>query len=335
MTGLIILNWNGWKDTIECLESIYNSNSDVFFVIVADNCSTDDSVEKIYDWLNLNKINSTILSEGDKLNKDVDQRSCILYKMNKNYGFAKGNNKAALLIEYVEGLDSFLLLNNDTIVEPDFLCNLRLFKKQHPTYVALMPQIRYYSDPNIIWNCGGQIRFSLRKYDYSNVSFDLIKEKEYIPITFISGCALFVDRQIINNDKRILPESFFFGGEDLEFSTIMKIEKQKMACVLSSVIYHKVGRSSKKTINSELGSLYYGYLLLFINSRKYSTRFYYLFWKLIYSSFIIFRLLPRYDINVVRDLIRYLWVISKNKDFVTFEDFSKLRIRNDIRINNE
>jgi glycosyltransferase involved in cell wall biosynthesis len=45
--AIIILNWNGWKDTIECLESVFRIDYPNYQVIVVDNGSTDDSVEKI------------------------------------------------------------------------------------------------------------------------------------------------------------------------------------------------------------------------------------------------------------------------------------------------
>ena len=48
--SIIILNWNGWSDTIECLESIYQLNYSNYRVIVVDNNSSDDSVQKINDY---------------------------------------------------------------------------------------------------------------------------------------------------------------------------------------------------------------------------------------------------------------------------------------------
>jgi len=47
---ILILNWNGWKDTIECLESVFRNTYLNYQVVVLDNGSTDDSVEKIKAW---------------------------------------------------------------------------------------------------------------------------------------------------------------------------------------------------------------------------------------------------------------------------------------------
>ena len=50
--SIIILNWNGWKDTIECLESLYKINYPNYDVIVIDNDSKDGSIEKIKEYCN-------------------------------------------------------------------------------------------------------------------------------------------------------------------------------------------------------------------------------------------------------------------------------------------
>ena len=48
--SIIILNWNGWKDTIECLESVFRIDYSNYQVIVVDNGSTNDSMKRIKDW---------------------------------------------------------------------------------------------------------------------------------------------------------------------------------------------------------------------------------------------------------------------------------------------
>ena len=48
--AIIILNWNGWKDTLECLESVYQINYPEYDVVVVDNNSNDDSLEKIENY---------------------------------------------------------------------------------------------------------------------------------------------------------------------------------------------------------------------------------------------------------------------------------------------
>ena len=48
--SIVILNWNGWEDTIECLESLFQINYSNFDVVLVDNASEDDSINKIRDY---------------------------------------------------------------------------------------------------------------------------------------------------------------------------------------------------------------------------------------------------------------------------------------------
>lgn len=192
MTGIIILNWNGWEDSIECLKSISEINDSEYFIILVDNGSTDNSVSNIEKYLNdesitFYRINSCNTILPNKIsNKDV-----IIYELKDNLGFAKGNN-IGLEIAKKYSPEFCLLLNNDTVVLPDFLDKLIEFIRRYPIYSVLTPKICYFSDNNIIWNCGGNIRFGFRKYYYANKDVSEVKESEKIDISFITGCALFL-----------------------------------------------------------------------------------------------------------------------------------------------
>ena len=53
--GIVILNWNGWRDTIECLESVYALDYPAFNVVLVDNHSSDDSMSHIMAWVQSEK----------------------------------------------------------------------------------------------------------------------------------------------------------------------------------------------------------------------------------------------------------------------------------------
>jgi len=146
--SIIILNWNGWEDTIECLESLYQITYPNYDVIVVDNGSEDESIEKIKEYAEGNiEVESKFFeySDRDKPIKIIEykreeaeagggkeediadlpsNKRMIITKNEKNYGFAEGNNIGmryalkALNPEYV------LLLNNDTVVDKEFLGEL-------------------------------------------------------------------------------------------------------------------------------------------------------------------------------------------------------------------
>ncbi|MCE5214153.1 MAG: glycosyltransferase, partial [Methanobacterium sp.] len=98
---IVIVNWNGWEDTIECLKSLYHVNYTNFNIIIVDNHSQDDSVKKIKDY--------------------IENKKLILIVNDENYGFAEGNNIGIRYAQKNFNPDYILLLNNDTIVDKEFL----------------------------------------------------------------------------------------------------------------------------------------------------------------------------------------------------------------------
>ena len=107
---IIILNWNGWQDTIECLESIYQNDYSNYKVIVVDNDSNDESINKIKEYCNgkikikssffrynpSNKPIKVLETESNEHFKEniikSSSRKLILIKNDKNAGYAEGNN---------------------------------------------------------------------------------------------------------------------------------------------------------------------------------------------------------------------------------------------------
>lgn len=120
---IIILNWNHHEDTIECLESVFLNEYCNYQVIVCDNASTDNSMEKIRKWAdgyhNIG-IKYYLYTQSDI--KKIDFRNeedvpLILIENEKNLGYAGGNN---IGIQYTMGKNDFSyiwILNNDTVVE--------------------------------------------------------------------------------------------------------------------------------------------------------------------------------------------------------------------------
>ena len=133
---VIILNWNGVSDTLDCLASLKKVNYKNFEVIVVDNNSSGNDVEIIE-----NKF-------GD-FAKEIIVNSA-------NLGFSGGNNVG---IKYALGNNAeyVLLLNNDTVVEPDLL-DVLLEKIESNIQIGIVaPQINYFDEPNKIWTEGGKI----------------------------------------------------------------------------------------------------------------------------------------------------------------------------------
>ena len=308
MTAIILINWNGADDTIECLESLDKALGS-FLVVVADNGSTDNSLERI----------GRVIPE---LSIKVE-----LLPLGRNWGFAAGNNKA---IEYAGRFnpDSYMLLNNDTVVEPDFLVRLNEYREQCPDIRILGPMVCYWSDRNRIWSCGAHLSFGTRKALYRNSTTDVLESRKPIEVSFISGCALFADASLVETGSGLLTERFFFGEEDFEFAHRMRRRGEKMAVIPDSVIYHKVGSSAKKMSGrAKLGRDYIYYLGRLIVVREYYNSF----------STLLIRILSRHrcrryfiqdglDRSTARRLTGRLMYDAMHKDGISYDDFRSIVI---------
>ena len=320
-TAIIILNWNGADVTIDCLRSLCEADGD-FFVVVADNGSQDGSVGRIAQWLSDNNLSFRHVAEGDEKNVTCECGNMLLYSLNCNYGFAKGNNKAVALAMN-SSPDNILLLNNDTVVNKDFLVRLLEFRAAHPEYKVLTPLINFFSDKELVWNAGGKLKYGFRSYYYGRRNMSEIKEREYIEISFVTGCALLVPACMLDAEKTLLTERFFFGEEDFDFSLRMAKGGVKMACVLNSLIYHKVGTSLSQQSNVP-GKTYIHYLNRFIDVRLHYSSLFYKIWRLFYKPYIAL-LLHRKGCSAaeINSFISRLYRDSLVKDRVTYDDFKK------------
>lgn len=308
MTAIIILNWNGADDTLACLESLSKAEGE-FVVYVIDNGSSDDSLSRLQAWVD-----------------EHAEVSVQLVPLDRNYGFARGNNKG-LEVARQTNPDSYLLLNNDTEVCPNFLVRLESFVKKHPEYRVLTPKINFFYDKQKIWNCGGRLYFGFRKYHYAGASDSAVREADYIPISFVTGCALFFYPDLLDGEGHLLTERFFFGEEDFEFSLRMKKQGVAMACVLDSLIYHKVGASGNK-MNS-LGKLYMHYLNRFIDVRLHMKALSFYLWRLLNLP-LVFRYFYRatHNVQLTAQLLKQLCVDANKKDGVSQDDFKHLVLEN-------
>lgn len=274
-TLIIILNWNGEKDTIACLSSLKNLISGALFdVFLLDNFSKstgllDEYMSSNY-ILNSNNYNferdfcilsARVYSFGDVVNSRL-----IYLKSNVNHGFAKGCNIGALFANKYD-YKNILFLNNDTVVEPDFLDFMLSSLKDSS---GVIPQIRYFSDKNIIWNCGGQLSmYGKRKYNFAGKnSQGLTALTSSFDVTFATGCCLLFPTKLFF-EIGLFNEGFFFGEEDIDLCLRLRKKKIRLICNPSAIIYHKVGASITGDPIRLQRKAYIHYLNRFVNMKKH------------------------------------------------------------------
>ena len=211
--AVIILNWNGWTDTIECLESMLKSTLDEFIIILIDNGSEDESVKEILNWLKIypHELNSIHVIKERKRNNVVmpilikgnkkRQRDFIFINNKENLGYAISNN---IGIRYAlrYKCDKVLLLNNDTVVTPESLESLSKYMDKNDRFSILTPVICYYNHPDRIWNAGGKLTWwGGRRYYYSKQYYPSIIKCSAFNISFVTGCAMLVKMDIFKKYK--------------------------------------------------------------------------------------------------------------------------------------
>jgi GT2 family glycosyltransferase len=275
--SVIILNWNGSKDTIECLKSLNNSTFRHFDVILIDNGSELNDITLLLDWCEKNLRLMGVLTSTLDNNKVYtnhletvqttdNQHIGVMVIVNKeNLGFAGGNN---IGISYAlkSSYELVMLLNNDTTVETSAIGKLVEFLDLHKNYAAVSSQIRHFYDPTKIWNCGGEIKwYGSCKYFYAENNVSVVPINGYIDVTFLTGCALMF--KPVKTGR--LTEKYFFGEEDYEFSLRQRRIGNKMACNLESVIYHKVSSTALHVQKDIIGKTYHYLLCRMINNREY------------------------------------------------------------------
>ncbi len=235
--AIILLNYRGLTDTLECLESLRAADLGAARVILLDNDSGAADVEGLRRWNEDTSFFERLVELKEEEPTSAARVNTLLFN-DVNTGFAGGNNLATSYA-LAGGDEEVLLLNNDTIVQPEFLQKLARARRRYPDAV-LSPQIRLYAQPDYIWNCGGALLWPGRKrYYFENQHRRRAPAGEDTSIEFVTGCAL------MYRPKRtgLLTETFFFGEEDMEFSRRLREKKIPVWCVNGSIIYHKVGSS--------------------------------------------------------------------------------------------
>lgn len=319
-TAVVILNWNGEEDTIECLESL-NPHS-IYDIFLLDNGSKATSVEAIRNYLVNSKYSYCEVFNPIEVNATYNLYFVL---SSDNKGFAKGNN---FIVEQIKNTYKYvLLLNNDTEVPADTIESMLNTLKTHEL-TAVTCDIRYYADKHALWNAGGRFKwYGDRKYFNQKV----IDKKEamgekFVFAEFITGCALLVDTAYIRK-YGLFTEKFFHGEEDYNFCLNLKKRGLKAGVDLSARLYHKVGKSLKPEENAEryFNACTVHYSNRIIDYKEFMPMVKWFFWREFYLTLIFFkRSLSGMRIREAHKLIKRIRKITSANDSVKKELFDEI-----------
>lgn len=222
--SIIIVNYNGINDTLECLNSLKSLSYPNCEVIVVDNASQDASsaLNKIYN----------------------DFPNVKIISLGQNLGFAGGNN---IGIDYAlkqQKAEYVLLLNNDTTVAPDFLKKMIEVGESDKKIGVVGAKIYYYNDRTRIWYNGGHFSWTDGgEHEECNQIDANQNDAKIKPTNFITGCAILIKAETILNIS-LMDESFFMYYEDIDWSLRAKEAGYNIVVATDAHIWHKVSRST-------------------------------------------------------------------------------------------
>lgn len=220
---IIILNYNGWDDTKECLESLNKVEYENFEVILIDNGSAEKPPEIGGQFSNL-KITQVF--------------------NDKNLGFAGGNNQG-IKMALQKGAEYILLLNNDTLVEPDFLAKLVEVSKKDGGKIGIVGPLMLYPDKKIIWSAGGKITSDYKGELIGYNQSDEGQFKNPAHVEYISGTCLLIKKAVIEKIG-LISEDYFLYYEDVDWCTRARATGYECLLVPEARIYHKVSKSTQE-----------------------------------------------------------------------------------------
>jgi GT2 family glycosyltransferase len=308
LLGVVLVNFRGAADTIECLESLLRSTLPMK-VVVVENGSGDDSVERLRAWAQGREVPAIEQSEmavfsTPPLPKPVPMAEVAAADVGAgcqgaalvpnftliispdNLGFAGGNNLGLRHLLADRQLSHFWLLNNDTVVAPDAAMALLSRMLATPRVGMCGTVVRHYWHPDRVQALNGS---TYNKYTGSSRSLggELPATVRYSPqdvadaTDFVVGASLAVSRAFLN-DVGLMDEGYFLYFEEIDWATRNRRRGERAfetAFAHGAAVFHKTGRAIGSTSAISQRSAFSDYWLT--RSRlKFTWRHHRLLWPL-------------------------------------------------------
>jgi len=220
LVAIIVLDFNGKEDTLECVRSIVRIRYSRFRLYAVNNGSQESILDEV----------KQILPQA------------VVIENRENLGFTGGSNigcRRAL----EDGADFVLLLNNDTVVDPEFLSPL-IRMMECPEVGMVTSKIYFYGEDRVFWAYGARVgRWTGRSTHLGVYCRDVGQFDHLRDVERITGCAMFVRREVFER-VGFLDDRFFAYSEDLDWCLRARRLGFRLQVAPDSVIWHKGHRSS-------------------------------------------------------------------------------------------
>ena len=241
----VLLNWNGCSDTLECLNSLVAGSSVPQSIVVVDNDSSDDSVEKLSAW-GISHYKKIVLLASEELRREEQGDSpFVLIRNSENSGYAAGNNLALSWALAQDSFDYIWLLNNDTVVATD--CLARLLDCAEQSSAAILGATVVYVDNPTVVQCAGGCRYNpvttvFKPSLAGDPLHEVLQDAKEPRLDYIYGASMFVKTELFDSCG-LLNEDYFLFYEELDFCKQAQRHGYDLRWCREAVVAHKVSRS--------------------------------------------------------------------------------------------
>lgn len=260
---VLLLNWRGWSDTIECLETLFRQHYPRFHVVICDNDSQDGSLDRIAAWAR-GEVGAEVAADHPlgacslpgvpkpvryrQLSRDDAESGVecsdvplVLIQTGENLGFAGGNNVGIRWALAQGDVDYIWLLNNDTVVDPDALSALVDVAEQDALVGMVGSRVLYYDEPTQVQAlAGGRVNC------WTGFTRHLDEGDEHgstpVRLDYVTGSSLLVRGSLVKQ-LGALDERYFLYSEEVDWCLRARRKGWKLAYAAGSRIWHKGGRS--------------------------------------------------------------------------------------------
>jgi GT2 family glycosyltransferase len=227
---VVLLNWNGVADTLECLASLREQQHPAVKTVVVDNGSEKDE--------------ATIIEQ--------QYPEVAVLRQGRNLGFCGGNN-VGIRHAIANGADYVLILNNDTIAPPELISELMRVSGGLEKVGAVSPLIMCHPQTDLIWYAGSVWEAATAgfRHPLSYESRQKFKASEAFPTAYACGCCMLVSTEVLNR-VGLMDERYFIYYDEADWCSRMKESGFECYVVPTAVLYHKVSKATPSLIGTYL-----------------------------------------------------------------------------------
>ncbi len=300
LTYIIVLNYNGFDDTVECIESLLKIK-DSYKIVVVDNSENENDF-KIFKK-KFHKANFFYESKYKKTNSNL-----IFIKSLKNRGFSAGNNIGIKYAFFCKDFKYIWVLNNDTVVDENSLKFLKEKMNNVDKKIGLLGNKLLYYNTNTIQAIGGKYNkfiaqavgvgaFEEDKGQYDRK--DIRKIVDY-PV----GASMFFKKEFLE-EVGLFNETYFLYFEEMDYIIRAKNMGWDFDICFKAKVWHKEGKSTREHLflRSEFSDL-----VNLKNRIVFTKRYFPCYLPFVYFSFIlvIINRIKRRRFKIVREIIKFL-----------------------------